>query len=785
MQAKASSLKYKSAEKPLEFAYYSLAIFVIFVVFVSIYFNYAVTKISTDITQYSQHLNKASQDITVLRSQIVSLSAPGHYMLHSKNIVNETDDVMQIHDITLRTIDEMQLEYNNSAIPEIKKIFLTDVESLKSKTTTIANTNLDIFNALTNQNDSIAHDMMTELESLTRQTLSIFDDVNQNILALRTKHNENKNNETNTLMILHYVLLLLMPVIVVVFALYGGVFSKKLNHLETERKRKTDDLELANQTLQEKSKELQALTDNAERANHAKSVFLTNISREIRLPLTAIIRNCDGMQGGKQSSANNESIYAITKNANYLLHLISNIVDLSKIEANKLEIEQQCTSLFGLLDEIHQHVSFQTQAKGLDFKLDYHFPLPGTINTDPLRYKQIILNLCSNAVRFTHSGKIVLKIFCPPGKQQLSVSVIDSGIGMTDDIKNTIFNTLEQPGKDSSVQYGGTELGLALSKQLVDKLDGQISVETAQGIGSNFTVTIPIGLAQIDYVNQPPSETVSVDNSKPHNETITNPIRDRNDKGKPTLKGLVLLVEDNADNQVLTTRLLEKVGLNVDLAENGKIAVDKAINGHYDLILMDIQMPVMNGLEATAELRKNNYPGKIVAVTANTSDSEKQECFAAGCDDFLAKPIIRDVFYDRLNTYFNSHISSDVNPTIQNEPKTDSDNAPFTSTVLENDPDIIDLLEDYLQRLPAIIQGIKSAYEEKNWVTMQKQAHDLKSTSGLFGLNPLSEIANGIVADLRSDTYNNLSTMVQNMDIISTKIESDVNTQIQHYNKAV
>jgi len=812
MQISESKHNNEPRHRLMEYSYYSLVTLIICVVFADIYVNRAITKIPTEIIHHSEQLNIANQTINVLHHHVVGLSAPVHDMLHSKKIAAEKDSLIEKHKVTLQIIDEIQLEYNNSTISYLKHLFLMETEQLKSKITSMANISLDIAYALTNKNEDTAHKMMIELDSMTRETLEILDDVNQKVLGLRAHYNTTKSSETNQLMRLHTLLLLIALFLIILSSLLAIRIFKKRTMLETERNRQTETLASANESVKATAAELSQLKIDIENADLANTYFSDNIHRETHSSLTAILNHADTLPTETQSATTNEGINSIRKSANYLLQRIDNLVDFSKLEANKLKITALETSPFDLLHNVHQTMSLQAQEKGLDLQVNYHFPLPKIIKTDPRRYQQIILNLCSNAIRFTNNGKITLNLFCPQDKQQLSISVIDSGIGMTKNQQQSIVNAGQQSDSVNTFQHNDTEPGLAFTIRLVNKLGGQVTVETARGIGSNFTVTIPVGLDNIEYVNQSPA-TMSV--SKNNNSEKT---KDRNTKdNNANFAGLVLLVEDNIDNQRLLSRLLRKAGLDVDTAENGKIAVDKAMQGHYDLILMDIQMPVMNGLEATATLRENNYQGKIVAVTANTLSTERQECFDAGCDGFLAKPVIKKKFDECLHAYLSDNIkpmdetknnATDTpsldkqNPSLdkQNGNKRDKesnkesnidvtsaaiDDPQFTSELLESDPDIIALLEDYLQRLPAMIQDIQLAYEAQNWVTMQKQAHDLKSTSGLFGLNPLSELANAIVTNLRSDTYHDLLSMVQDMSIISQKTKTNVDKQIQHYKNVV
>jgi PAS domain S-box-containing protein len=369
--------------------------------------------------------------------------------------------------------------------------------------------------------------------------------------------------------------------------------------------------------------ELRAARTAAEAANRAKSEFLANMSHEIRTPLAGILGYAEMIALYCESPEERKSyMEKIKRSADNLTRLISDILDLSKVEAGALQIEKVRIALTSEVESVLSAVQRQADEKGLKLELTFERPLPAQVLTDPTRLRQILLNLVGNAIKFTEKGGVMMRVSHAAGPvRTLSFSCTDTGCGLNAEQQGRLFQPFVQADSSTTRKYGGTGLGLALSRRLAHALGGELKLtQSAPGQGSTFVLTIPIG----DGEARPPQDTG--DAADP--------------EGVPRLGGIrVLLAEDNAENGEMFQQFLEKNGATVVLVSNGREAVDQAKAGRYDVILMDLQMPVLDGYAATRELRAAGMRTPIVALTAHAMVDEKDKCEAAGCNGYLTKPI--------------------------------------------------------------------------------------------------------------------------------------------------
>jgi PAS domain S-box-containing protein len=390
-------------------------------------------------------------------------------------------------------------------------------------------------------------------------------------------------------------------------------------------------------------------TRAAEAANRAKTEFLANMSHEIRTPMTAVLGYADLLAATNLSQRErHDFLRLIRSNGEALLTLISDILDLSKIEAGWTELQPEPCDPVALVQAVISTLHVRAEEKGLHLSLQTSSAVPRSIRSDPARVRQILTNLIGNAVKFTSEGEVRTEISSlseTEGKVQLAFAVHDTGIGIEPDMMRSIFEPFAQADSSHTRQYGGTGLGLAISRRLAEMLGGTIEAESTPDQGSTFRFVVdveragPRGSAQTKSSDQ--ASQRRGESPVPH---------------APGLHGRILLAEDIPDVQRLMIVSLEASGLEVDLAEDGRQACEMAMRSEgegrpYDVILMDIQMPVMDGYEATRRLRARGWKGTIIALTAHALKRDRQASLAAGCDDYLAKPLSLEQLRDRLAKY--------------------------------------------------------------------------------------------------------------------------------------
>ncbi len=382
--------------------------------------------------------------------------------------------------------------------------------------------------------------------------------------------------------------------------------------------------------------ELLRMKEEAQAASASKSAFLANMSHELRTPMTAILGFVELLIGSLKHSENLDAAQTIQRNGEHLLNLINDILDLSKIEAGKVTTESIVTSPETLLREVLSLMQVRAMAKNLQLELELDGPVPAAIRTDPLRLRQVLMNLIGNAIKFTEVGgvRVVLRqgtsIHRPP---KLRFEVHDTGVGLTRQQIDTLFEPFTQADSSTTRKYGGTGLGLTISKRLAELLGGTIDVRSEPGVGSVFGIELAYEVSELPSV-------VSAGSHAAHDLPKTM------DQSTCCENLQVLLAEDGPDNQRLISFLLRKAGAQVTVVEHGQAAleaVEEALvaGREFDIILMDMQMPVMDGYTATQRLRSQGYARPIVALTAHAMNGDRERCLAAGCDDYATKPINR------------------------------------------------------------------------------------------------------------------------------------------------
>ena len=421
--------------------------------------------------------------------------------------------------------------------------------------------------------------------------------------------------------------------VTVVFGLTVCLNLRKLSQMDAQRARAEEQLKLAKEAV--------------EAASRYKSLFFANMSHEIRTPLTAIngfaemLLNPERTEEQRMADAR-----VIRRNGEHLLTLINDILDLSKIEAGKMSVEGIPCCPAEVVGEVCSMLRHRATEKGLSLDVCFEGPIPRTIRTDPTRLRQILINLTANAVKFTEKGSVCLTISIKPSLRDqhplLEFKITDSGIGIAPEHQAQLFQPFVQGDTSITRQYGGSGLGLAISQHFARALGGDITVSSVPGSGSTFTATIEAGSLLDAEIQEFPEQAME--------------LQDKFAGPKVRITGSVLVAEDGIDNQALIATRLQQMGLKVEIAPNGQIACEKALAARargtpFDLILMDVQMPVMDGFTATLQLRNGGYSGPIIALTANAMDRDRSKCLNAGCNDFVTKPIQMEKLLKAIGRY--------------------------------------------------------------------------------------------------------------------------------------
>jgi signal transduction histidine kinase/ActR/RegA family two-component response regulator/HPt (histidine-containing phosphotransfer) domain-containing protein len=529
-------------------------------------------------------------------------------------------------------------------------------------------------------------------------------------------------------------------------------FNEMLEQIEQRDLQLTLHRDHLEELVESRTIELSAARDRAEEANLAKSNFLANMSHEIRTPMTAILGYADLMLSPMQTMSDRiNALEVVRRNARHLMNLINDILDISKIEAQKMTVERIPCDIAQTAVEVASMLRPRALAKGLLLRVDFQGPIPASVQTDPLRLKQVLMNLTGNAVKFTETGEICIKVSLDrgPAGNRAIFAISDTGIGLTNEQAEKLFRPFVQADESMTRKYGGTGLGLVISKKLALSMGGDIAIASEPGKGSTFTFWVDAGPLDEAVMREGLTEARL---ALPEANVSTDEI---------ALRGRILLAEDGVDNQQLLMMHLTMAGAEVVLAENGRVAVERARRDQFDVILMDMQMPELDGYSATSELRRRGFTLPIIALTAHAMSDDRAKCISAGCTDYLTKPIDKELLLRTVASYL--HLVRPENrtsaPIVGNPVELTSETAaplpvnredPGKNPKLPVAAAMQKAAAGFVSRLPDRVSSLMALSDAGDIDQLRRMVHQLKGSGAGYGFPQITQTAASAETVLKS-----------------------------------
>ena len=524
--------------------------------------------------------------------------------------------------------------------------------------------------------------------------------------------------------------------------------------------------------LKKASEELLKAKEIAEKSLKVKESFLANMSHEIRTPMNGMIGMVDLMNETPLNEEQKKYVHTIKKSSENLLMILNDILDLSKLEAGKMQLRLTSINLENMIEKLHSLFAQQAHLKGIDLFYSIASNVPKFILADETRLLQILSNLTSNSIKFTDKGSVSINLSLENKNGNLNkikVEIADTGIGISEDNLQKLFNYFSQVDNSSTKSYGGTGLGLAISKELCKMMNGDIGVKTALGEGSTFWFTFEANESK---------RATEIKETGEDNNKFTGRFKD--------LNPLILLVDDNQVNQLVASEILKKSGCRVETANNGLEAIEKVKSNVYDLIFMDIQMPKMDGITATMEIKKLGLPNlpPIIAMTAYAMEEDKEKFLSNGMDDYIPKPIKSEVLINKVAEKLNFNSKSNY-LSLSNEYKELKKEVVISNEVIKSMLSFVDketLFSIYAQfevETAGLLNESKDAFRVGDFKHIQSILHTLKGTGGTLGIEKIESLSKYIEGNLKQ---NNFETIAHKLDELYAAFEEYRNNYNQIIN---
>ncbi len=545
-------------------------------------------------------------------------------------------------------------------------------------------------------------------------------------------------------------------------------FNAMLTAIEGRDSELTQHRENLTELVQQRTAELERKTKEALAASVAKSDFLANMSHEIRTPLNAIMGYADLLRSDWNHSAEerDEMLGTVVSSGRHLMTVINDILDLSKIEAGYIELELQPNSPHSVLSEVVSLMRVPFREKSLSLDYNWEGQVPETIETDGARLRQILINLLGNARKFTPTGgvRLIARVERESLPVKLVIDVIDTGVGIPSDKQNQIFEPFMQADTSVTRRFGGTGLGLSISRRLARLMGGDLIVESSPGAGSDFRLSVATGDLQQTHF----SSLNAVGDVIPARKQRGRPAAD-----VPVLTGLrVLLVDDGDSNRKLISLILKRAGAELVEASDGQQACDLALGDRtFDVILLDMQMPIMDGYTAAGKMREAGLSTPIIALTAHAMKGDREQCLDAGCSDYLTKPVSAEELLTRMERIYTEQTVETGTASARS-----LDATPIPSSLPVDDPDFAEIVIDFIPVLQREVTRLANAVRERDPVEALTASHWIKGAAGTAGFGCFTNPAAQMCLAIRSSTWTDIDRMVLTIQNYAERVEAPVLT---------